>query len=160
MAYTGPATKPLFFSQRSRMYCENARSGSMARAASIGQSAIVADQEHASREAETGSDLMHLSLVEDTSERSEASHANGARRRSGARESVSGSPRGEAPRLRKKRELLNHHLDGLRGRPCGAAIVEQRQLQPLGARRGHARGEQPLGDDAVTARRPAPLGRS
>src|SRR5262252_10451435 len=29
-----------------------------------------------------------------------ASHANGARRRSGARESVSGSPRGEAPRIR------------------------------------------------------------
>jgi hypothetical protein len=29
------------------------------------------------------------------------SHANGARRRSGARESVSGSPRGEAPRKRK-----------------------------------------------------------
>ena len=28
------------------------------------------------------------------------SHANGARRRSGARESVSGSPRGEAPRIR------------------------------------------------------------
>src|SRR3954471_4138093 len=28
------------------------------------------------------------------------SHENGARRRSGARESVSGSPRGEAPRMR------------------------------------------------------------
>jgi hypothetical protein len=28
------------------------------------------------------------------------SHANGARRRSGARESVSGSPRGEAPRIK------------------------------------------------------------
>src|SRR5262249_14083217 len=34
----------------------------------------------------------------DASERQRASHANGARRRSGARESVSGSPRGEAPR--------------------------------------------------------------
>ncbi len=32
------------------------------------------------------------------SERSEASHANGASRRSGSRESVSGSPRGAAPR--------------------------------------------------------------
>ena len=35
---------------------------------------------------------------EDASERSEASHANGASRRSGSRESVQGSPRGEAPR--------------------------------------------------------------
>src|SRR5204863_2754296 len=34
------------------------------------------------------------------SERSEASHASGARRRSGAGESVLGSPRGEAPRIR------------------------------------------------------------
>jgi tRNA 2-thiocytidine biosynthesis protein TtcA len=34
------------------------------------------------------------------SERRDASHANGARRRSGARESVSGSPRGEAPRIK------------------------------------------------------------
>src|SRR6188508_982140 len=34
------------------------------------------------------------------SERQRASHANGARRRSGARESVLGSPRGEAPRKR------------------------------------------------------------
>jgi hypothetical protein len=32
-------------------------------------------------------------------ERQRVSHANGARRRSGARESVLGSPRGEAPRL-------------------------------------------------------------
>src|SRR5439155_20455248 len=36
--------------------------------------------------------------TKDASERSEASHANGASRRSGSRESVSGSPRGEAPR--------------------------------------------------------------
>ena len=35
----------------------------------------------------------------DASERSEASHANGASRRSGERESVQGSPRGEAPRI-------------------------------------------------------------
>src|SRR5262245_30869371 len=34
----------------------------------------------------------------DASERSEASHASGAGRRSGPRESVWGSPRGEAPR--------------------------------------------------------------
>src|SRR2546428_13098676 len=34
------------------------------------------------------------------SEQPRARHANGARRRSGARESVSGSPRGEAPRTR------------------------------------------------------------
>ena len=34
---------------------------------------------------------------EDASERSEASHANGASRRSGSRESVWGSPRGESP---------------------------------------------------------------
>src|SRR5258708_35986700 len=33
-------------------------------------------------------------------ERPRVSHANGARRRSGARGSVSGSPRGEAPRIR------------------------------------------------------------
>jgi len=32
---------------------------------------------------------------------SRASHANGASRRSGERESVSGSPRGEAPRMRR-----------------------------------------------------------
>ena len=38
--------------------------------------------------------------VQDASERSEPSHAIGARRRSGARERVSGSPRGEAPRIR------------------------------------------------------------
>jgi RNA polymerase sigma-70 factor (ECF subfamily) len=35
---------------------------------------------------------------EDASERREASHANGASRQSGSRESVLGSPRGEAPR--------------------------------------------------------------
>jgi hypothetical protein len=35
---------------------------------------------------------------EDASERSDASHAIGASRRSGSRERVSGSPRGEAPR--------------------------------------------------------------
>src|SRR5262245_19083161 len=35
----------------------------------------------------------------EASERSEASHANGASRRSGERESVWGSPRGEAPRI-------------------------------------------------------------
>ena len=40
---------------------------------------------------------------ERANERQRVSHANGARRRSGARESVSGSPRGEAPRLRKAR---------------------------------------------------------
>jgi len=34
------------------------------------------------------------------SERSDASHANGARRRSGVRESLSGSPRGDAPRMK------------------------------------------------------------
>jgi len=38
------------------------------------------------------------SAKEDASERSEASHANRASRRSGSRESVWGSPRGEAPR--------------------------------------------------------------
>src|SRR5439155_26082109 len=37
--------------------------------------------------------------TKDASERSEASHANGASRRSGSRESVWGSPRGEAPRI-------------------------------------------------------------
>ena len=37
---------------------------------------------------------------QDASERSESSHANGASRRSGSRESVSGSPRGEAPRIK------------------------------------------------------------
>ena len=36
---------------------------------------------------------------EPASERSNASHANGASRRSGERESVLGSPRGEAPRI-------------------------------------------------------------
>jgi uncharacterized protein len=35
-----------------------------------------------------------------------ASHANGARRRNGARESVSGSPRGEASRVKMKRIVL------------------------------------------------------
>jgi len=40
-------------------------------------------------------------LAHDASERSEASHAIGASRRSGERERVSGSPRGEAPRMRE-----------------------------------------------------------
>ena len=38
--------------------------------------------------------------MDDASERSDASHANGASRRSGERESVQGSPRGEAPRMK------------------------------------------------------------
>ena len=40
----------------------------------------------------------------DASERREASHANGASRRSGSRESVSGSPRGEAARIKRLRK--------------------------------------------------------
>src|SRR6476659_7988124 len=42
-----------------------------------------------------------------------ASHANGARRRSGARESVSGSPRGEAPRIKlaNRRDLNRFEVD-------------------------------------------------
>src|SRR6186713_1135778 len=40
-------------------------------------------------------------MTDDRSARAtRASHANGASRRSGERESVSGSPRGEAPRMR------------------------------------------------------------
>src|SRR5262245_28649752 len=39
---------------------------------------------------------------ETASEQSEASHAIGASRRSGERERVSGSPRGEAPRMKNK----------------------------------------------------------
>src|SRR5687768_18440308 len=38
-----------------------------------------------------------------------ASHANGARRRSGARESVWGSPRGGAPRLKPEQPVHLHH---------------------------------------------------
>jgi hypothetical protein len=41
--------------------------------------------------------------MNERSERAQrVSHANGARRRSGARERVSGSPRGEAPRMNEE----------------------------------------------------------
>src|SRR6185436_6831321 len=43
--------------------------------------------------------LINLPLDPRSERAARASHANGARRRSGARESVSGSPRGEAPRM-------------------------------------------------------------
>jgi hypothetical protein len=45
-----------------------------------------------------------LTLVPKCERALRASHATGARRRSGARERVYGSPRGEAPRLRLKPE--------------------------------------------------------
>jgi len=45
------------------------------------------------------SDVLYLT---DASERSDASHANGASRRSGERVSVQGSPRGEAPRIKRE----------------------------------------------------------
>ena len=57
---------------------------------------------------------------EDTSERSEASHANGASRRSGSRESVQGSPRGEAPRS----DIDSALLPPLFGRWLGEWLTE------------------------------------
>jgi copper homeostasis protein len=48
-----------------------------------------------------------------------ASHANGARRRSGARERVSGSPRGEAPRIRL--EVIVQSLEDARAAAAGGA---------------------------------------
>ncbi len=44
-----------------------------------------------------------LAGQDDASERSESSQTNGARRRSGARERLSGSPRGTAPRMKMQR---------------------------------------------------------
>jgi len=56
-----------------------------------------------------------------------ASHANGPRRRSDARESVSGSPRGEAPRLGLEEDhASNEHKDRsgrLAARPVGRTFV-------------------------------------
>src|SRR3954471_14588444 len=88
------------------------------------------------------------------------SHGNGARRRSGARESVSGSPRGEAPRLRlvriKRDAVIPRavHLFGAWKRrrpdepeaePLGVghvpdALGELRVLSLPGCIRGHAGG--------------------
>src|SRR5262245_65540737 len=113
MPYTAPATNPLLFCQRSRMYCESARCGSIARTAAMGHSAIA----------------------------------------------PAASARRQSLWLRKKDELLNHHLDGLRGRPHGGAIVEERQIRALGAGVGHARGEEPLRDDAAVRRAGAASGR-
>src|SRR5690606_13069676 len=98
----GPATKPPLRSQRSRRYCERARSGSAARTGTVDQTANAASR-------------------------------NAAR---------------QVRVLRQKRELLNHHLDSLRGGLPPAAIVEQCYLRSLGTRRRHARIEQPLGDNA------------
>ena len=47
----------------------------------------------------SGSCLTNLRLTPRCERAVRASHAIGARRRSGAREGVSGSPRGEAPRI-------------------------------------------------------------
>src|SRR6266536_6676022 len=103
MAYTWPPSYPPFLSQRSRMYCESARSGSAARAAASGHTATIAASTAADRP------------------------------------------------LRKKRELLNHHLDILRGRLWRTPVVKQHDVRILGARRRHAHGEQPLGHEVVAA---------
>ena len=63
------------------------------------------------------------------SERSERAHANGARRRSGARESVSGSPRGNAPRSARLTTAVRLRSRWVRSRTVRCAIHQlSRQL--------------------------------
>ena len=50
-----------------------------------------------------GQAVVRYALQDAEDQTTHARHANGARRRSGARESVSGSPRGDAPRIRAQR---------------------------------------------------------
>src|SRR5437867_4721690 len=60
---------------------------------------------------------------------SRASHANGARRRSGARESVSGSPRGEAPRMiSDELQRQGGQIDALDGCGPGGAWLDRRRF--------------------------------
>src|SRR4051794_13880678 len=54
--------------------------------------------------------INHRSLPRERAQR--ASHAIGARRRSGARERVSGSPRDEAPRMRLEAVALQASVEG------------------------------------------------
>src|SRR5262249_20009461 len=70
------------------------------------------------------------------SERQRVSHANGARRRSGARESVSGSPRGEAPRMIMKPGVWRHPELVFAAIMCTiVALSGPRLAQPLGYHR-------------------------
>src|SRR6266540_4940710 len=63
------------------------------------------------------------------------SHAIGARRRSGARERVSGSPRGEAPRIRLEPKTAQVAPEGLREiRPAQREVDHRLQEPQLVAR--------------------------
>src|SRR5207248_7413407 len=66
-------------------------------------------------------------------------HANGARRRSGARESVSGSPRGKAPRIRI-RGLMNRKISFIVAGFACAYVALSAQALPAGVQKGPSMG--------------------
>ena len=82
-----------------------------------------------------------------------ASHANGARRRSGARESVSGSPRGEAPRRKKKADALSTELRARRPHCTHDLAPERRSPEYSEPRRAHEDGRTRRDDARCRSRR-------
>src|SRR4029079_15865803 len=103
------------------MYCDSARSGSIARAALIGHAAVIPIR-IVKRQKPTREPKAVVRTKARASMASERPPAPRLRRglagALGAKADV-GESEGRSPsELRKEHELLNHHLDGLRGRPC------------------------------------------